>query len=280
MSAPLAQLGIWLGASAPGDGGDGELAALLERLGFGSVWLGFSPRLTATRPLLEATERLAVGTSIVNVWDYQPAELAAEWSGLAAEFGDRLTVGIGIGHREVTQAYARPLSTMREFLAGLDAAPMPLPPERRALAALGPKMLDLARERSRGALPYLVTVAHTATARERLGPGPLLVPELACVVEVDAAAARERARRYLRPYLGLANYRASLLRLGFEESDLADGGSERLVDELVPHGDADRVLAAAGEHLDAGADQVALQPLGTRGGASPESWRALAAAGR
>jgi probable F420-dependent oxidoreductase len=218
-----------------------------------------------------------VATGIVNVWAYDPAQLAREYAELGPEFGDRLLVGIGIGHPEATSDYTRPLGSTRAFLDGIDAAPTPIPPDRRCLAALGPKMLDLCAERSRGTLTYFVPPDHTRAARARLGAGPLIAAELACVLDTDAASARATARQYAEMYLGLRNYTGNLRRYGFTEADIADGGSDRLVDTIVPHGTAEEIAAAAREHLDAGADHVCLQAVGTRG-VPRDQWTALASA--
>ncbi|HZE06550.1 MAG TPA: TIGR03620 family F420-dependent LLM class oxidoreductase, partial [Solirubrobacteraceae bacterium] len=216
---------------------------------------------------------------IVNVWQYDPAELAAEYAALAPRFGDRLLVGIGIGHPEATSDYSRPLSTMRAFLEGLDAAPTPAPLEasRRCLAALRPRMLELARSRSRGAHTYFVPVEHTRAARERLGPEALIATELACVVDTDPTSARAAARGYAKFYLRLSNYTSNLREFGFSEQDIADGGSDRLIDAIVPHGSAEEIADVARAHLGAGADHVCLQPVGGRGIPRAE-WTALAGA--
>ncbi|HTU95059.1 MAG TPA: TIGR03620 family F420-dependent LLM class oxidoreductase [Solirubrobacteraceae bacterium] len=274
----LGTFGVWTAYRGLGEENAGEAAALVAELGFGTFWLGGSPRLPTVRPLLEAADGLTVATGIVNVWAYDPAELAHEYAVLAPEFGDRLLVGIGIGHPEATSDYAHPLRAMRAFLDGIDAAPAPIPADRRALAALGPKMLDLCRERTRGTLTYFVSPEHTRDARERLGPDALLAAELACVVDTEADSARAAARRYAAMYLGLRNYTGNLMRYGFTEDDIADGGSDRLIDRIVPHGTAEAIIAAAREHLDAGADHVCLQPVGVRG-IPREQWTALAAAG-
>jgi probable F420-dependent oxidoreductase len=155
------------------------------------------------RPLLESTNRLIVATGIVNVWQNEPAQLAAEHAALTEAFPRRLLLGIGIGHPEATSDYARPLSTMREFVDGLDAAVDPVPHDERCLAALGPRMLQLSAERSLGAIPYFVPVEPTRFARERLGPGALLAPELACVLDSDETRARQTARSYAQLYLRL-----------------------------------------------------------------------------
>src|SRR4051812_47365470 len=273
----LGKLGVWTSSRAIGEGDAGEAARLVEELGYGTFWLGGSPRLSQTRALLEATERVVVATGIVNVWAYEPEQLAAEYAELERDFGERLLVGIGIGHPEATSDYSRPLTAMRAFLDGLDAVDPPLPRDRRCLAALAPKMLALAAERAIGAIPYFVPVEHTPVAREHLGPGPLLAPELAFVLDEDADRAREKAREYAALYLGLSNYTNNLLRLGFTEDDIGGRGSDRLIDAVIPHGSADEIAAVVQAHLDAGADHVCVQAIGEPG-IPREGWTAVAAA--
>jgi probable F420-dependent oxidoreductase len=273
----LGRFGIWTTHRAIGEEQAGTAARLVEELGYGVFWLGGSPRLPSVRPLLEATEHLVVATSIVNVWNYEPAQLAAEYAELARDFPERLLVGIGIGHPEATGDYSRPLTAMRAFLDGLDGARTPLPRDRRCLAALAPKMLALSAERSLGAIPYFVPVAHTVAARAQLGAGVLLAPELAYVLDGDSERARAKAREYARPYLGMSNYTSNLLRFGFSEQDIGAGGSDRLIDAVVPHGSADAIARVAAAHLDAGADHVALQATGEPG-IPRRGWTALAEA--
>jgi probable F420-dependent oxidoreductase len=258
----LGLIGVWTTYRAIGEENAGEAASLVEELGYGTFWLGGSPRLSSVRPLLEATERLVVATGIVNVWAYDPAQLAAEYATLAREFPGRLLVGIGIGHPEATSDYSRPFTAMRGFLDGLDGAERPLPRDRRCLAALAPKMLALSAERAVGAIPYFVPVAHTRSARTLLGRQPLLMPEVAFVLDEKTARARETARAYARTYLGLSNYTDNLLRHGFTPDDIADGGSDRLIDEVIPHGSADEIASAVRSHFAAGANHVALQAIG------------------
>lgn len=271
----LGQFGIWTSYRAIGEQNAGEAAKLVEDLGYGAFWLGGSPRLPTVRPLLAATRRLVVATGIVNVWQNDPATLAAEHVELTAEFPGRLLLGIGIGHPEATSDYSKPLSTMRDFFDGLDRAVPPAPVDERCVAALGPKMLDLSAERSRGAHPYFTPVAHTRFARERVGDGPLIAPELACVVDPDAERARATARRYAASYLGLRNYTSNLLKFGFTDDDIAGVGSDELIDAIIPHGTPGEIGAAAGEHLAAGADHVCLQAIGVNG-IPREEWTALA----
>ena len=271
----LGRIGVWTTYRPFGIERAGEAARLLEDLGYGAWWLGGSPHVPDVRPILEATSTLAAATGILNVWINDPGETAAADAGLRAAFPGRFMLGIGIGHPEATSDYRRPLQSMRAFLDGLDAAPETPPPAERCLAALGPKMLDLAAARTAGAHTYFVPVEHTRSARERLGPGKLIATELACVVETDPARAKAVAREYATRYLGLRNYTRNLLDFGFREDDFADGGSDRLLDAVVPQGGAERIADVVRAHLDAGADHVCVQPLGERG--IPRlSWTALA----
>jgi len=176
-----------------------------------------------------------------------------------------------VGHPEATSDYKRPLKAMREFLDGLD-----LPKDDLVIAALGPKMLDLAAERTRGTNPYFITVEHTRFARERVGEGVLVAPEVAVVVDPDPESARRTAREFAKPYLGLSNYTSNLLRFGFTERDLENGGSDRLIDAVIPHGSPEAIAEAVRAHLEAGADHVCLQPLGSD--EPSEDYRALAEA--
>ncbi|HLW95189.1 MAG TPA: TIGR03620 family F420-dependent LLM class oxidoreductase [Solirubrobacteraceae bacterium] len=274
----LGEIGIWTAYRAIGEENAGEAARLAEELGFGAFWLGGSPRLATVRPLLEATNRIAVATGIVNVWGYEPAELAAEYADLVASgYAERLLVGIGIGHPEATSEYATPLQKMRAFFDGLDAASPPLPREHRAAAALQPGMLRFSADRGAGAHTYFVPVEHTRAARELLGGDALIATELACVVDEDRDAARATARTYAEFYLGLRNYTSNLRRFGYDDSDLAGGGSEALLDAIVPQGSAEQIAAVARAHLAAGADHVCVQPVGVSG-IPRAQWGALAAA--
>lgn len=273
----LGKIGIWTSYRAIGEQNAGAAARLAEGLGFGAFWLGGSPKLPTVRPLLDASEHLVVATGILNVWQNEPAEVAAAHAELTQAHPGRLLLGIGIGHAEATSDYSHPVSTMRSFFDGLDAAAPPVPKDERCAAALGPKMLELCAERSLGAHTYFTPVAHTSFARQRLGADALLAPELACVLDADGARARDVARRYAAPYLGLRNYTSNLRRFGFGDEDIGGGGSDRLIDAIIPHGTANEIAAVAHEHLDAGADHVCLQPVGASGIPTAE-WTALAAA--
>jgi probable F420-dependent oxidoreductase len=188
-------------------------------------------------------------------------------------------LGIGASHGVIVRDYSRPYSHMVSYLDTLDAATPTVPKERRALAALGPKMLALAAERSVGAHPYFVPVEHTARARKVLGPDPLLAPEVTVVIEPDPERARELARTFTTNYLALPNYANNLRTLGYSEDDLTGGGSDRLVDAIVAWGDVDAVAARIRQHHDAGANHVCVQVIaGGRGVFPLEQYRQLAKA--
>lgn len=254
-----------------------ETAAEIEALGYGALWLGGSPSVAEARPWLERTRTIPVATGIVNIWQHEPAAVAAADAALRRDHPGRFLLGIGVGHPEATREYAKPLSAMRAFFDGLDAADPPVARDVRVAAALGPKMLDLAAQRSLGTHPYFTTPEHTRFARKRVGPDALVAPELAVVVERDPETARRLAREYAERYLQRTNYTRNLLRFGFTEHDIADGGSDRLIDAVIPHGEPEAIADAVRAHLDAGADHVCLQPLG-HGAAPLDDYRALAGA--
>lgn len=251
------EFGIWTRASSMSP----DVASELERLGYSAVWLGDSPAadLELVDPLLDATERLLVGTSIVNIWTAAAKPVAESFHRLEAKYPGRFMLGIGAGHRENNADYRKPYAALVDYLDELDDGGVPS--RRRALAALGPRMLELARTRSAGALPYLVTPDHTRSARAQLGTEALLVAEQKVVLDDDPLRAREVGRARVGPYLRLSNYAANLRRIGFGPDDLTYPGSDQLVDALAVHGDPDTVVAALRAHLAAGANQVAIQVL-------------------
>src|SRR5215472_5410566 len=262
-----------------------EAAAELEDLGYGALWFPNAPRtFERARDLLDATRRIVVAPGIASIFTHTATVAAAAHHALTLAHPGRFLLGLGVSHahlvdREEPGRYSRPLTKMREYLDNLDAAPTPVPIEQRILAALGPRMLELARNRSAGAHPYLGTVEHTRRAREVLGPGPLLAPELAVVLETDPSRARAIAREHLTFYLQAPNYTNNWRRLGFTSEDLAGGGSDRLVDEVVAWGSSDAIRERIAEHHRAGADHVCLQVLSPGGLELPfEEWRTLAAA--
>ncbi|MEP9393662.1 LLM class F420-dependent oxidoreductase [Gordonia sp. VNK1] len=247
----------WFGRFSP------EEAAQIEELGVGTIWLGGSPKhLKPIRKILEATDNITVATGIVNIWNTDPDAIAGEFHQIEQDFPGRFYLGIGAGHPEATAEYTSPFRAVGHYLDALDGKKVP--PERRLLAALGPRMLRMSAERALGAHPYLTTPAHTAQAREILGEGVLLAPEHKVVLDTDPEAARAVGRPPVdQPYLHLRNYVTNLKRLGYTDADIANGGSDALIDALVAHGDAAVVRAQIDEHLTAGADHVAIQVLGS-----------------
>jgi probable F420-dependent oxidoreductase len=220
--------------------------------------------------LLSATQRIVTGTGIANVWARHPAAMQGGAATLGAGYPGRFIHGVGISHAPMVdrsgQAYEKPLAHMIAYLDGMDAAAPDAPvtevPVPRLLAALRPRMLELARDRADGAHPYFVPTSHTPLARQTLGPGKLLIPEQAVVLETDPAQARRIARGHMELYLQLPNYVNNLRHLGFTDEDISGGGSDRLVDAIVAWGDEAAIAARVREHRDAGADHVLLQPLG------------------
>ncbi|MEU9290412.1 LLM class F420-dependent oxidoreductase [Streptomyces sp. NPDC048275] len=277
----VGRYGVWsvgLRSEEPAQRGEiAEAAAELQELGFGAAWLGGSSGVRHAVPLLDATSRLVVATGIQSIWQYEATDTAARIAEVDAVHPGRFLLGLGVSHAKLADQYRRPYSSMVEYLDALDAAG--LPARRRVLAALGPKMLKLSRDRAAGAHPYLVTPEHTALARETLGDAPLLAPETKVVLEADPDRARSIARGGIALYLGLPNYTSSLLKLGFTEDDFADGGSDRLVDALVAWGDEDRIRTRIDAFHQAGADHVALHVVDDqpRDALHRPQWRRLAA---
>jgi len=272
----LGPFGIWRSVSMVTPG----LAAELERLGYGALWLGGSPRadLAIVDKLLAATNELVVATGIVNMWQSDAHEIAASYARIESRHPGRFLLGVGAGHREAIAQYAKPYDTIATYVdALLDDG---VPASSLVLAALGPKMLRLAAERTAGAHPYLVTPAYVEQAREIMGAGPLLAVEHKAVIESDPQAARAIGRpRVHRPYLGLVNYTNNLRRLGWTDDDLAGEGSDALIDALVAHGNPDQVAAQLSEFIGAGADHVCVQLLQADADTDPlPGYRQLAAA--
>ena len=253
----LGRYGVWTpGAPKP------EQAAQIEELGYGAVWVGASPAadLEFVEPILDATETLQVATGIVNVWASPAEEVAASYHRIEDKYPSRFMLGIGIGHPEATQEYRKPYDVLVEYIDKLDAAKVPT--SRLVIAALGPKVLELAARRSAGAHPYLTTPEHTGQARNLVGPTVFLAPEHKVVLSTDVEEARSIGRETVEFYLGLSNYVNNWKRLGFTDEDVAKPGSDKLIDAVVAHGTAEAVAARLEEHHERGADHVAIQVLG------------------
>ena len=286
----LGRIGVWSGGLRNGErGAITAAAAELEALGYGTLWFPGGQHAGLAdlcRAMLEATQRVVVATGIVNIWTHPPEAVAAEHHALQQAYPGRFLLGLGVSHQHVVERaglhYQRPLQQMRAYLDALDSAPTPVPKDERLLAALGPRMLELAGQRTAGTHPYFTPPEHTQQARQALGPQAIVAPEQMVVLESDAAAARALARPAIERYLQAPNYTNNLLRLGFTEVDIQDGGSDRLVDRIVAWGDEQTVLGRVREHLEAGADHVCIQVLdGSAPGSLPlDGWRRLAAAWR
>ena len=262
-----------------------EAAAELESLGYSALWIPDvgGDLFGSLANLLGATRTVTIATGILNVWMHTADDAAAAHARLTAEHGPRYLCGIGISHRPFIDmvnapgTYTKPVDTMAAYLDGLDAASTPLAVADRMLAALGPKMLELARTRTAGTHPYLVTPELTAMARAGIGPDGLVASEVGVVLETDPAKAREIARLHLQTYLALPNYANNWKRHGFTDDDIADGGSDRLVDALIGWGDEAAIAARVQQHRDAGADHVCVQVLTSDPRALPVAeWRTLA----
>ncbi len=271
----IGRVGVWLGPlSMKAAAETREIARELEQLGFGALWfgegVGTKECFTQAATLLAWTERVVVATGIANIYARDPMAMANGARTLADAYPGRFLLGIGVSHApsvaERGHEYTRPLTTMRAYLDAMDEAIFrgvePAEPAPRVLAALGPRMLALAAERTRGAHPYFTSPEHTAMAREVMGEGPLLAPEQAFLLEIDPGLARAKAREHMTYYLRLDNYRRNLLRFGFTDDDLDEGGSDRLVDAIVAWGDVEAVRDRVRGHLDAGADHVCVQAVG------------------
>jgi probable F420-dependent oxidoreductase len=277
----LGRVGVWsIGLRSEDPEAAGEIAeasAELEELGYGTIWLGGSPGVEHAVPIIEATSRIVVATGILNIWQYDAVTVARRHAALSADHPGRFLLGLGVSHSRMVADYRHPYSTMVKYLDDLDAATPAVPKDERALAALGPRMLELARDRTLGAHPYLVTPDFTAHAREILGQEALLAPEVKVVSERDPGTARALAREHLAMYLKMENYTRNLLRHGFTEEDLRDGGSDRLIDASFAWGDLDTIRKRITAFQESGADHVSLQVIvGGRGDLPRTQWRELA----
>jgi probable F420-dependent oxidoreductase len=284
----IGRVGIWTFALDLQPAAKAQEAAVeIEALGYGAIWIPEAlgrEAFTNSALLLAGTRRIAVATGIANIWARDAMAMGAAQKTLAEAYPDRFLLGIGVSHAPLVgmrgHDYDKPLSAMRRYLDAMDSAPFmaagPAAPPKRVIAALAPKMLQLAAERAWGSHPYFVPPEHTAYARKILGKGPLLAPEQAAVLETDPAKAREIARTHMSTYLGLPNYVNNLKRLGFTDDDIANGGSDRLVDAIVVWGTVADVAKRVRAHHDAGADHVCIQVLDADPRVLPmRQWREL-----
>jgi probable F420-dependent oxidoreductase len=282
----LPGVGVWSSQLRYGNPAEAaEAAAELEDLGFTALWIpdAGGPVLDSVDQLLASTKQVVIATGILNLWMHEPSDVAARYASLTKTYGERFLLGIGCSNAALIDLvepgrYRKPLAATRTFLDALDAAAQPVPAANRVLAALGPKMLELSATRARGAHPYLGTPDDTRQARELLGDGPLLLPELTVVLTDDHAEARAIGTDWLRAYIGLPNYANRLLRSGFTADDVSSV-SDRVFDAIIAWGDEQAVQRRVKEHRAAGADHVCLQVLTANLGEFPrQQWRRLAAA--
>ena len=258
-----------------------ELVAFARRLeswGYGTLWIndgmGSDPMVLAAK-VLASTQRLQVALGVANIYSRDPTMMVGAQWGLCEQWGGRFLLGMGVSHPFIVEgmrghAYGQPLAAMRAYLEAMAkieyAGPPPAEKPLTVIAALGPKMLELARSHADGAHPFSTTPEHTATARAILGPGKLLLVEQKVMLETDPAKARAVGRGLVSGLAGIPNYRNNFLRMGLSDEDMAQGGSDRAADAVLAWGDVAAIRRRIDEHLDAGADQVAIQVM-PKGGA-------------
>ena len=278
----LGKLGVWCFTDSLAPEQLKELAQSTERLGYGALWyveaIGYES-FSLGSFLLNQTETLNVASGITNIYGRDATAAKQGQHSLAKFSGGRFLLGLGVSHIPLVEDarghhYDKPLPKMRAYLDAMENAAAIAPPLEdpapTVLAALGPKMTELAGVRTAGALSYNVTPEHTAGAREVLGPDKWLCVEQKVLLVSDPTKAREVARQTMAFYMPLPNYRNNWHRLGFSEEDLADGGSDRFLDAMVAWGDDTAIRQRIQEHLDAGASHVCIQPLDPEGQAMPD----------
>ena len=268
----VGRLGVWYPIDRLDGAGVKRLLRTVEDLGYSTLWypeaLGYESLSLASFMLANST-RLIIGSSIANIYARDPFTARRGLRTLSSLYDDRFVLGLGVSHAPMVErrghVYDKPVPTMRRYLDALYEDPSNAGEWPVVIAALGPLMLKLAAERTAGAVPYNVTPEHTRKARAALGPDKLLAVEQKVCLETDAAAARGLARRELRRYMTLPNYRNNWLRIGFTEADLAGGGSDRFIDAMVLWGDVATVARGLKAHLEAGANHVCIQPVHAEG---------------
>ena len=272
LSAQLGRVGVWSFALQRLSAADaGAAMQELERLGFASVWMpesvGSKDVMAHAALLLGASDRAIVAPGIASIYARDPMAMAGGAKALAEAYPGRFVLGIGVSHAPSVKLrggdYGKPIETMTAYLDAMDAAsyagPEPSEPVPLVLAALGPRMLELAASRTDGAHPYFVPIEHTPMARAALGPEPCLAVEQTAVLSTEPAEARRIGRAFARHYLALPNYANNLRRLGWADEDIANDGSDRMIDAVIAWGDVDAIVARVKAHLDGGADHVCVQ---------------------
>jgi probable F420-dependent oxidoreductase len=285
----ITRLGVWYFLETMPASLAAEAAHRIESLGYSALWIpeaaGRHPFVSASW-LLANTKTLIVATGIASIYHREPGVTVAGQKALAEQSGDRFLLGLGVSHQPFVEGvrgltYTKPVATMRDYLQKMDAAPYAaVPPAEeppRVIAALGPKMLELARDQTSGAHPYFSSPDHTAMARDILGPERWLCVEQKVILEKDPSKARAAARGVAQMYINLPNYRNNWLRMGLTEADFENGGSDRFVDTTFAWGDVDAINNRIKAHLDAGASHVCIQPVNPNGVVGDLHWEALEA---
>lgn len=285
----IGKLGVWYFTDGMSAEQSAEFAQRIESLGYSALWI---PETVGRHPfvhagwLLSNTEKLLVCTGIASIYNRDAGSSMAAAKSLAEQSGNRFVLGLGVSHQPLVESirghqYGKPVSSMSAYLDKMKASiyqavePAEAPPI--VLAALGPNMLNLAAKKTQGALPYFTSPEHTAIARETMGPDAWLCVEQKVILESDPEIARTVARTAAGMYTGLANYRNNWLRLGFEEDDIDDGGSDRFIDRLFAWGSEDDIRKRINRHLEAGANHVCIQPLNPNGQLGDPDWAVLEA---
>jgi len=285
----LGKLGVWYFFDGTPAAAAAEAAKRIESLGYAALWIpetvGRNPFVHASW-LLANTQKLIIATGIANIYHREPGVTMAAQKTLAEQSGNRFLLGLGVSHKPLVEGvrgleYGAPVPTMRSYLEKMAASPYTaVPPSEEpptVIAALGPQMLKLARDKCTGAHPYFVSPAHTAMARAALGPNKWLCVEQKVILESEPEKARALARPVAGIYLGLPNYRNNWLRMGMTEADLENGGSDRFIDATFAWGTAEAIKARLDEHFAAGADHVCIQPVNPNGRFGDLHWEALEA---
>ncbi len=283
------RLGVWYFLEALPAPAAAEAAQRIESLGYGTLWI---PETVGRHPFVHAswllanTKKLNVATGIANIYHREPGVTLAGQNALNEQSNGRFLLGLGVSHKPLVEGvrgldYGPPVATMRRYLAGMASAPyqgiQPAEKPTTVIAALGPKMLELARDATDGAHPYFVSPDHTAMAREILGPDKLLCVEQKIILETDPDKARALARPVASIYTGLPNYRNNWLRMGLTEADFENGGSDRFIDATFAWGDLKAIQARIQAHFDAGATHVCVQPVNPNGQFGDLHWAVLEA---
>lgn len=285
----IGKLGVWYFTDTQSAAQAADFAERIERLGYSVLWI---PETVGRHPFVHAgwllanTEKLIIGTGIASIYNRDPGSSMAAAKSLAEQSGGRFILGLGVSHQPLVEMvrghqYGKPVTTMLQYLEKMETAmyqavaPEESPPV--VLAALGLNMLSLAAAKTKGALPYFTPPAHTAIARETMGPDAWLCVEQKVILETDAGKARELARNAARMYTGLENYRNNWLRLGFEAEEIDNGGNDRFIDTMFAWGDEKAIATRIQAHLDAGASHVCIQPINPNGNMGEPDWAVLEA---